>query len=151
MTNEKAFQMGQYAAYKNKPRNCPFPLEAIDSRCAWYQGYDNEIAGQRLDRGIRDEPILRQSAALCGKARHDKVINTNQGDAVMKTYAWDEICDEIVEITDPNQQTGDWELIRSTVLLSVWRSSRGHIAIDAIAPNIIEAEAMIHSYLGATE
>lgn len=55
---ENAAQMGQYAAYKGKPRECPDHIEDAEHRRAWYKGYDNEMAGQRMDRGIRDEPLL---------------------------------------------------------------------------------------------
>lgn len=39
MTNEKAYQIGQYAAYQGKPRKCPEYLEG-ESRRAWFDGYD---------------------------------------------------------------------------------------------------------------
>ena len=39
MSNEKAFQIGQYAAFQGKPRNCPSYMEG-ESRRAWFAGYD---------------------------------------------------------------------------------------------------------------
>lgn len=57
MTNEKAFQMGQYAAYRGKPRNLPEHVPLGECSKAWCRGYDNEMAGLRLDRGQREEPL----------------------------------------------------------------------------------------------
>lgn len=58
MSNEKAFQIGQYAAFKGKPSDIPEHIAGIEARRAWRKGYDNEMAGQRLDRGISDEALF---------------------------------------------------------------------------------------------
>lgn len=41
MSNEKAFQIGQYAAFKGKSRECPSYMEDKESRKAWFDGYDS--------------------------------------------------------------------------------------------------------------
>ena len=58
-------------------------------------------------------------------------------------YAWDEISDELVRITNPDQQEGEWQLVRSHRTISVWRSSRGHLAIEVEANTYDDAMAAL--------
>lgn len=63
MRNEKAFQMGQYAAFRGKARCIPSHVHVGEPRRAWLKGYDNEMAGQRLDMARREEPLLDRATA----------------------------------------------------------------------------------------
>lgn len=64
-TIDQAWAEGQTAAETGAPRTCPYGYDVgepigwhVDTRRAWYRAYDNEMAGQRLDRSSRDEPLL---------------------------------------------------------------------------------------------
>jgi hypothetical protein len=44
MSNEKAFQIGSYAAFKGKARECPSYIDERETRRAWFDGYDATAA-----------------------------------------------------------------------------------------------------------
>ena len=61
----------------------------------------------------------------------------------MARYAWDEISDEMVRITDPAQQDGEWEHVRTWGTVTVWRSSRGHVAVEVEADSMAVAFSVL--------
>lgn len=61
--------IGQYAAYKGKPREVPEHMDD-ENRRAWLAGYDGDIWNKGVRDGLHDLPAQMEDASYLDGYRH---------------------------------------------------------------------------------